>query len=485
MVYIVTSEEGRLEQVMKRMAFTHDKKVYFWTVTKGLTAEPSFVDASLADPKALLAHIERSPEEALYVLKDFHPFLEDPKVVRGVRDLVEDLKSSYKTVFFLSPRLTVPIELEKDITVVDYALPSAEDLSKLFDELHLASREGDSFTIEIPDGDRERLLQAALGMTLNEAETAFARAAVIDARISAEDVNVILEEKKQIIRKSRTLEYFDAEEDLSKVGGLDHLKDWLMKRSLAFTRKAREFGLPEPKGVLLLGVQGCGKSLTCKAISATWKLPLLRLDLGAVFGSYIGQSEENIRKALKTAEAVAPCVLWLDEIEKGLSGTKGGGGGSADAGTTQRVFSTILTWLQEKRHPVFVAATANSVQDLPPELLRKGRLDEIFFIDLPTAAEREAIFSIHVKKKKRDPARFPLRALAERTAGFSGAEIENVVVAALTEAFFQDRELEPGDLEKACAETVPLSRTMKEGIDALRSWASVRARPASFPEGAA
>jgi SpoVK/Ycf46/Vps4 family AAA+-type ATPase len=294
-------------------------------------------------------------------------------------------------------------------------------------------------------------------------------------------VPLVLEEKRQVIRKSGLLEYFAADARLADVGGLASLKTWLSRRRNAFGEAARTFGLPEPKGLLLLGVQGCGKSLTAKAVAASWELPLLRLDMGRIFSGLVGSSEENLRRAIRVAESVAPVVLWVDEIEKGLSGM--GGSGTADAGVSARVFGALLTWLQEKTAPVFVVATANRIEALPPELLRKGRFDEIFFIDLPEAAERAEILGIHLAKRRRDPAAFQLPALAERTGGFSGAELEGLVLAALYDAFAEGTELAQRHLEAALGETLPLSVTMREEIARVRDWARTRTRPASGPAG--
>ena len=324
----------------------------------------------------------------------------------------------------------------------------------------------------------ERVVKAALGLTESEAANVFAKILVEDRAFNLEDLPRILDEKRQIIRKTGLLEFCQLSEEMGNVGGLEALKGWLDSRSDAFSEKAREFGLPEPKGLLLLGVQGCGKSLTAKAIASQWRLPLLRLDVGAVMNAFVGSSEENMRKAIRVAESLAPCILWLDEIEKGFSGV-GGRGADGDSGTTARVFATFLTWLQEKTKPVFVIATANSIEHLPPEMLRKGRFDEIFFIDLPSGKEREEIFRIHLRRRERDPAAYDTDALAQASSGMSGAEIEAIVVEGLWRAFPLGRDVNQEDLVSAIRETVPLSRTMAESIDALRAWARSRARPAS------
>jgi SpoVK/Ycf46/Vps4 family AAA+-type ATPase len=477
LIYLVSWEEARAERMLARVAERQGKKIFIWSVTRGLCDEMA-CDKNLREPAATLDFIEKSDQRAIFVLRDFHAFMQDAAVIRRLRDIVSALKASYKTVLILSPQLTIPVELEKDISVVDYDLPGAKELESVLNQVASASQSGSRFRVQLNPADKERLIQAAMGMTLTEMENALAKAIVQDSTLDVNDMDTILQEKKQIIRKSRLLEYFEAKEEFGQIGGLEILKDWLSKRGTAFSTKAREFGLPEPKGILLLGVQGCGKSLTCKAISGLWKLPLLRLDMGSVFGGFVGQSEENMRRAIKTAESISPCILWLDEIEKGLSGTQSSN--FSDAGTTARVFSTFLTWLQEKKKPVFVAATANNIQMLPPELLRKGRLDEIFFIDLPTAKERQEIFLIHIRKTKRDPAQFNLEQLAQLAAGFSGAEIEQAITAALYEAFHQNRDINQDDVVKVIASFVPLSKTMREEIDRLREWATSRARPASL-----
>ncbi len=321
------------------------------------------------------------------------------------------------------------------------------------------------------------------GLTLKEAENVFAKTIVLDGKLDSSDVSVVFSEKQQIIRKSGLLEYYETREQLENVAGLEKLKEWLVKRGLAFTERAVEFGLPAPRGVLLLGVQGCGKSLCAKAASSLWKLPLLRLDIGRMFGSLVGSSEENMRRAIQTAESIAPAVLWVDEIDKAFGGSSNSGG--SDGGTAVRVFGTFLTWLSEKCSPVFVIATANDISQLPPELLRKGRLDEIFFVDLPSERERIDVFRIHLVRRGRKPELFDLTELARRSDGFSGAEIEEAIISGLYDAFSSQRELDQETLCNALTETVPLSKTMHEDLSRLRGWAAGRARPASGAESAA
>ncbi len=482
LVWLVTSEEQRIEGILGELATRHGKALVGWSVTRGfrrLGGARTRPPDEVREPVAALQAIEKLSEPSLVVLEDFHAFLGDSTVVRALRDLAHALKSTYSTVLILSPVLTIPPELEKEITVLDVPLPAASDLLELLREIVSVVRQDGKSKVELTREDAEHLVRAALGLTLSEAENAFAKAIASDGKLSRDDVKLVLEEKRQIIRKSGLLEYFSPDLSLTGVGGLEVLKAWLTRRGAAFSEAARRFGLPEPKGLLLLGVQGCGKSLTAKAIAATWRMPLLRLDMGRIFSGLVGSSEENLRRAIKVAESVAPVVLWIDEIEKGLSGLASSG--SVDGGVTARVFGTLLTWLQEKTAPVFVVATANRIDMLPPELLRKGRFDEIFFIDLPAALERQEILRIHVANRRRDPARYDLAGLAHTAAGFSGSELEQLVVAGLHDAFAEGGELEQRHLDRAVADARPLSVTMREEIVRLREWASTRTRQASAP----
>jgi len=479
-IYIVSWEEARVIEKLKEMADKRQKKLILWSVTRGifrLEDASNKPDDQTRDPMNALSYIERSSDPAIFVFLDFHQFLSDQTVIRKVRDLVGNLKSTYENLLFLSPVLTVPVELEKDLVVIDYDLPTYDELYELLDNIIRIVTRNQAVVVDLTDEDKEKLVKATLGLTRSEAENAFARVIVDDKRLDAGDISRVLEEKKQAIRKSRYLEYYESKDEFSHVGGLDCLKEWLNKRGVAFTQKAQDFGIPQPKGVLLLGVQGCGKSLTAKAVSSLWRLPLLRLDMGSIFSGVVGSSEEGMRRAIKTAESLAPIILWIDEIEKGLAGVQSSS--FSDAGTSARVFSTFLTWLQEKKAPVFVMATANNIQLLPPELLRKGRFDEIFFIDLPSKEERSDIFGIHLKKRKRDPAAFNLDVLSKETDGFSGAEIEQIVISSLYDAFLAGRDIGDDDLRNSIHQTVPLSVTMKEDIEKIRDWARYRARRAS------
>ncbi len=481
LIWLVSWEETRLDGILEQLAQTHAKRLYTWSVVQGLRriegARATEPIAGAKEPPQVLAQVGKLGEPALVVLKDFHPYLQDPAVVRALRELSAALKSTYTTVILLSPTLQLPLELEKDVTVLDVPLPAFHDLAQLLSEIVGVVRRQGRAKVELTRDQAEELIKAALGLTLGEAENAFAKAIATDDRLDENDLKLILEEKRQVIRKSGLLEYYPTDAKLTEVGGLENLKEWMRSRSGAFGERARRFGLPEPKGLLLAGVQGCGKTLTAKAVAAEWRLPLLRLDMGRIFSGLIGSSEENLRKAIRVAESIAPVVLWVDEIEKGLSGVESSG--ASDAGVTARVFGGFLTWMQEKSAPVFVVATANRVQSLPPELLRKGRFDELFFIDLPTEKEREEILAIHLRQRGRDPAPFDVPHLADLAANFSGAEIEQGIIAALYHAFGEGRDLERGHLERAFKETVPLATTMAEEIAELRSWAANRTRPAS------
>lgn len=484
-LYILSSEEARAQQLVLAVAQKRQKKVFEWSCTTGLAPAGTSIqsqkyrNAPTRDPLMALDQVIDQIEPAIFVFKDFHPFLTKANVavVRKLREIALHLKNSHKTIILIAPILEIPSELEKEITVLTHPLPTRDELSELLDRIIEDVKKFPQVRIELDDAGRDRLLQAALGLTLGEAENVFARILVQAERLSAADVNEVFAEKQQIIRKNGLLEYYTTQETFAHVGGLAALKDWLQKRAAALSSQARAFGLPAPKGILLLGVQGCGKSLCAKAVSSLWQLPLLRFDIGRMFGSFVGSSEENVRRAIAVAESVAPAILWVDEIEKAFAGTQGSG--ATDGGTTARVFGTFLTWLSEKTAPVFVVATANDISQLPPELLRKGRLDEIFFVDLPDEAERAEVFRIHIAKRGRDAEQFDLSALVAASDGFSGAEIEEAVISGLYEAFSAQQELTTVHVLETLRQTVPLSKTMAEQVNRLRTWANGRARNAS------
>ncbi len=492
-LYLVSSEEDRALRGVSSVAQQTGKRLWVWSVSDGLIDPDGkeILDSegkSMCGPLKALRYINKSQEKAIFVFKDLHLFLEDPfpqyvtdplQVRRVLRDIAISFRTSFKSLIILSPILKIPTELEKDISVFDFPLPDLKEISDLLDSTvqQVKKTYGEKVTVSLSADDKDRIVKSVSGLTVAEIENVFNRAIVNDLRFDEADIPFILSEKKQIIRKSGLLEFYEVQDSFDSVGGLEILKDWLVKRGEAFTARARDFGLPEPKGILLLGVQGCGKSLISKAISALWRLPLLRLDVGSIFGKYVGESEENLRKAINMAEALSPTILWMDEIEKAFSGVGGGSGGDGGVGT--RIFGSFITWLQEKTVPVFVIATANSIKELPPELLRKGRFDEIFFVDLPNAKEREEIFKIHVKKRGRNPEVVDAAKLSAASNGFSGAEIEQAIIEAMYEAFHAQSDINTDFILAALKETVPLYVTMREKIEELRSWAEKRAKKTS------
>jgi len=477
-IYIVSWEEDRVLNQLTKLAEPLFSNTYIWSITKGLVpAGKDPLEDKYKGPFAALQYIANNKERALYILQDFHPFISESSITRQMRDLIQDLQCSGSVIAILSPKLNLPMELEKDISILDYPLPNIEDVKRLYQRIEKGVAHNERLSINLSDNEKDVLLNAALGLTGNEIKNVFAKALVSGASLDISDIDIILDEKKQIIRKSEVLEYYPTVENFNDIGGLDALKSWLTIRKDAFSNKARKFRLPAPKGLLLTGLPGCGKSLAAKAVAHEWNQPLIKMDVGRLFGGLVGESEKNVRKAIEFAEAVAPAILWIDEIEKGFSGIKSSG----DSGTSSRVFSTFLTWMQEKNSSVFVIATANDITALPPELLRKGRFDEIFFVDLPFEDERLKILTIHLKRHGRDIKKLGanMSTVAKCTENMSGAEIEQLVISALYIAFSNGRDLILEDLIQVSEETYPLCKTMAEPIAKMREWAKHRARYAS------
>ena len=489
-VYITTWEEDRAAETIRYLAHDEtlirtERKVYDWSQCAGFINEDGSAVHGTKKPQDAIRFIRKCEEDAIFILRDFHVYFgvdhrpADFELIRSLRDALPDIKYSdfMKNVIFISPRLVIPADMEKELSVFDFPLPGEEEIAQSLNDM---IGDNTSLPVQLDAAGKQSLVRAALGLTVQEAENAFARAIISRGCLDKESRKVIFEEKNQVIKKTGILEFIRSDLDINDIGGLENLKKWLMKRNNSWSDEAKKYHIPSPKGVLITGVPGCGKSLTAKAMSAMWGLPLLKMDFGKIFSGIVGSSEENMRRALSTAEAVAPSILWVDEIEKGLGSVSGQSG---DSGTSQRVFGTFLTWMQEKEAPVFVVATANNISGLPPELLRKGRFDEIFFVDLPTRSERREIFRVHLNKRISDSevgSRITvddalLDGLAELTEGFVGAEIEQAVVTALYEAFFAKRPLLREDLEYAIRSTVPLSVTQAEQIFSLRQWANVRA----------
>lgn len=485
LLHIASYEWERVRGLVIAMSNDLRLPLRVWSQSTGLLTcnqdgEVSVEDNAERDPTEVLRQVHRSDEAGVWLLEDFQPFLSQDHhpLLRWLREIARLPTSPRKIVVLSTPLPGLPMDLRKEIPTIELELPGVDDLRVVLQDAAAA--------LGVRVSADEALLDAARGLTVMEARLAFGKAAAELGRLDHGAVGLVAQEKGRIIKQSEVLEYYPTDARMTDVGGLDQLKAWLDRRGRAFGAGARDFGLDAPKGVLLLGVQGCGKSLLAKAVAATWQFPLLRFDMGKVFGGIVGQSEGNMRTALQVAQALAPCVLWIDEIEKGLAGM--GSSDQTDGGTTARVVGTLLTWLQEKTAPVFVVATANRIDMLPPELLRKGRFDEIFFVDLPTRAVREEILSIHLRKKRRDPKDFALVELAARSVGFSGAELEEAVREGLYDAFAEGRELHSDHIARALDKTFPLSRTMREQIDGLRQWAKVRARlaagepPEALPE---
>ncbi len=457
-----TFEEDRALDALRRAAETVGLTLETWSLASGLSGGG---DGAGSFDSGLRALGHRG-DPSLFAFLDAQRVLDDTVAVRRLRDLLPLFAERRQAVVLLGPALELPPELAREVGRVELPLPRAAELAELFrKELGLGPGEAAPPTFE-------RLVRASLGLTAGEALRSLRKGLALAGGPGEEAVAAIVRDKRQALRRARALSFHDAAAGMDEVGGLGELKRWLRERRRAFDEEARRFGLPVPRGLLLLGVQGCGKSLCAKAVAREWQFPLLRLDLAAAFGG--GESpEQTVREATWVAESLAPAVLWIDEIEKGFAA-------SDRDPRASRVFGSFLTWLSEKQSPVFVVATANDVGHLPPELLRRGRFDELFFVDLPSQSEREEILAIHLRKRGRDPAQFPLAELAAEAERLSGAELEQVVSAALYTAFAESRELEANDLANAIGETVPLYDTYEERIKELRDWARHRARPATL-----
>jgi ATP-dependent 26S proteasome regulatory subunit len=468
-LFIQTAEEARTEATLRDVAKGIGYGLYAWSVTKGLINTQDGGAMPAEEPITALEAIAELPEKTIIMLRDFHAFLQEgnPVLVRLLRETLSHAKTRAVTLVITGCRLAIPPELERELTVVDFALPGREELVSVIAAICEAADKS------IPGGAQlDALVESATGLTTMEAENALALSVVETGNV---DPGIVAREKANSLKKVGLLEIIENRETLDDIGGLDALKAWLLKRRDAFSVRAREYGLPSPKGLLMVGIPGCGKSLTAKAAANALGRPLLKLDAGRLFGGLVGESEGNLRSAIAVAEAVAPCVLWIDEIEKGFSHN----GSSSDGGTSARVFGSFLSWMQEKQKPVFIVATANDVSALPPEFLRKGRWDELFAIDLPNTTELEAIWKIQIRRHGRQPGDYDTRQLASLCSGFTGAEVEAAFTAALFEAFEQGREPDMKDLKAALSETVPLSTLMAEQITNLRKWSKGRARPAT------
>ena len=431
------------------------------------------------EPVQALANMEAMTIEAVFILKDFHRHMDDPVVIRRLRDVGQKFSANRRTVIITAPEIAVPAELTKLVEFFDLPLPDRDRLHEIVKDTFTRLSKTYSLKLQLDAAGVDAMSANLRGLTEEEAERAISQALVTRYALCPETVTDVLEAKKQLLRHSGMLEFVEVSDNMAAVGGLENLKHWLSQRRGAWEDSAREFGLEPPHGVIILGVQGCGKSLCARAVAGEWKLPLVKFDTSAVYDKYIGETEKRIRKVFQVAEGLAPCVLWIDELEKVFAGS-GPDSASADAGVSSRLLASFLSWMQDRKAPVFVAATCNNVTVLPPELIRKGRFDELFFVDLPNQAERKQIFSIQLAKRKRNPADFELEKVAAAAKGYSGAEIDAAVQGALYAAYSEKKQVTTQTLIDALAQTVPLSTTRAEEIAALREWARSRTVPASL-----
>ncbi len=463
-IYITTNEEERIEYLIRYCAKKYVNRIYYsWDFVDGYQGNPNDKGFAARNPLEALELIDKlTPETAaLFVLKDYDNFFKDFSVIRKLKNLSRNLKTQQKNVIIVSTEINIPDTLKEFVTLIEFPLPS---YSEILEELNRLTT---SLQQRLSQDMLYSIATACQGLSLERIRRVLSKVIATYGEIDDSSSTLILEEKKQIIQQTQLLEFCLTDKTISDLGGLDNFKTWLNLRSKAFSQEAINYGLPYPKGLLLVGVQGTGKSIAAKIIAHEWKLPLLRLDFGRLFASLIGQSESRVRKMIKIAEALSPCVLWVDEIDKAFAGAQSNG----DSGTTSRVLGTFITWLSEKTSPVFVVATANNIELIPPEILRKGRFDEMFFLDLPTREERESIFNVHLERfRPGTTSRFQLRLISDLSRQFSGAEIEQVVIEAMRLGFNENREFNNDDLLTAIDNLVPLARTKSKELNLLKEW---------------
>ena len=463
-IYISTYEEERIEYIIRYCAKKYVSRTYYsWDFIDGYQGNPNDTGFAARNPLEALELIEKlTPETAsIFVLKDYDNFLKDISVIRKLKNLSRTLKTQPKNLIIISPEVNIPDSLKEIITVIEFPLPNYSEIQEELKRLM------NSLKQEVSDESMNNLTVACQGLSLERIRRVLSKIIAQYGEIKESSPELILQEKKQIIQQSQLLEFCIADKKLSDLGGLENFKDWLKVRSEAFSQAAIEYGLPYPKGLLLVGVQGTGKSIAAKIIANEWQLPLLRLDFGRLFASLVGQSESRVRKMIQVAEALSPCILWVDEIDKAFAGIQNGG----DSGTTGRVLATFITWLSEKTSPVFVVATANNVEWIPPEVLRKGRFDEIFFMSLPTRDERKAIFDVHLKRFRPETGQnYQVSLLSELSKDFSGAEIEQVVIDAMRIGFSEKRDFTNEDIIISIQNLVPLAKTKNKEIKLLQEW---------------
>ena len=477
LIAIETVEEERIRSIVREVARNLSLPLYDWSLTGGMSRTLGVHIEGTTEPLSLLRKIEDIHEtDSIYLLKDFAPHLTNPSICRSLRELAMRLMSSRSAIVITGDPIELPRDLEALAVRFDLQLPDPGEIREVVRTVVESMSARQRIRVDLSKDDAQRLVRALSGLTLSQVRQAIAKVIVGDNALTAEDITEVIQWKGEILAHGGMLEFYPPEGNRFELGGFARLKQWLDNASVGFTPEARALNLSPPKGVLFVGVQGCGKSLASKFIARHWQMPLLKLDAGRLYDKYVGESEKNFHKATALAEAMAPVVLWIDEIEKAFAQ---GGSNDADGGLSQRLFATFLTWLQEKREEVFVVGAANDVSRLPPELLRKGRFDEIFFVDLPTAEERKSIFVIHLSLRKQDPKNFDLDALTKATEGFSGAEIEQVVIATLYRCLHRKQSISTQSLIESAQSTVPLSVTRSEDIDELRESAKGRFTPVS------
>jgi len=503
-VVMETIEEMRAVRVVRIACSALNLATFEWSIASGLVRcgqaamEAAFVSAGISDgpyepsedakalynsrdPAQMLGNLEGLTLEAAFILKDFHRHMDDPVVVRRLRDVGQKFSTNRRTVVITAPKFTVPPELASLVEFFELPLPDRQRLRQIIDETLVRVSKVHTLHRKLDAGGLDAMAENLRGLTEEEAERAISQALVSRYALCPETVTDVLQAKRDQLRRSEMLDFVQDSSTMATVGGFENLKRWLEQRQDSWEDRARAFGLDPPKGIIILGVQGCGKSLCARAVAGEWKLPLVKLDTAAIYDKYIGETEKRIQKVFKVAEGLAPCVLWIDELEKVFAGS-GPDAASVDAGVSSRLLAAFLSWMQDRAAPVFVAATCNNVTALPPELIRKGRFDELFFVDLPNQAERAQIVEMQLSKRRRNPAEFNVDAVAKAATGYSGAEIESAIQAALYVAFSAKQQVSTQYLLQALQATVPLSRTRAEEIAALREWARARAVPASIAE---
>ena len=465
-IYINTIEEDRVEYIIRKNIKTNlNRSIYSWDFVDGYTNNPNNEGFAKKNPLQALELVERINSEtpALFLLKDFNRFLTDLSISRKLRNISRILKLQPKTIIIIGSDLSIPKELQELITILEFQLPLEEEINQELTRLVT------SLNIQVDPELFENLTRACQGLSLERIRRVLSKIIATYKTIDTNSINVLLSEKKQIIGQTEILEYCSVNEEISNLGGLNNLKDWLTKRKTAFSIQASNYGLPTPRGLLLIGIQGTGKSLAAKAIASDWQLPLLKLDVGKLFGGIVGESESRLRQMITVSETISPCILWIDEIDKAFSINESKG----DSGTSNRVLATFISWLSEKTKPVFVVATANNVDLLPLEIIRKGRFDEIFFLDLPQRQEREQIYQIHIQEFRPNTWKsFDYEKLAQLSESFSGAEIKQSIIEAMYHAFYEQREFTTDDICLALNELIPLAQLESSQTIKLQNWAS-------------